>query len=262
MEIGKLLVYHGAQLGISVISYIKIRKLVVQAVPQLSQVHMPAAVLIDQGQDNLAHLGQGCHILFLGGCSVRLTAKASVSPWPEALFARGAALLGRAARSGGKGHLDVLLRHQVQMDESVAGPGQRQGGLGFPHAQHEHVLLPQAHGQPGEVAVAGDQAEALYLVFVEDIHGVYHHGHVGGVLSRGVGELLHRHDGIFQEHALRPAVAFGPVAVDAPVAGGAVFLQLLEYGDRVLGTDIVRVYQHRELHFFIGHGVHDFFHNE
>ena len=147
------------------------------------------------------------------------------------------------------------------MDESVAGPGQSQRGLGLAHAQHEHVLLSEPHGQPGEVAVAGDQAEALDLVLVEDVHGIYHHGHVGGVLSRGVGELLHRHDGIFQKHGLRPAVALRPVSVDAPVTGGAVFLQLLKYGDRILGADVVRIYQHRELHFFIGHGVHDFFHN-
>src|SRR5690606_9721022 len=66
---------------------------------------------------------------------------------------------------------------------------------------------------------------------------------VGGVLARGVGELLDRLDGMVEQHLLPAAkVGFGPVAIDAPDAGHAVFGYFLEQSfdngrRRVVGVD-------------------------
>ena len=41
------------------------------------------------------------------------------------------------------------------MDKLVAGFGEGHGGLGLSHADNVHILLSQAHGQTGKVAVTG-----------------------------------------------------------------------------------------------------------
>ncbi len=59
-----------------------------------------------------------------------------------------------------------------------------------PNSVDGDPALPDTGRQAREVAVAGDQAEAVETVGVEQVHGVDDHGAVGGVLAYGVVELL------------------------------------------------------------------------
>src|SRR6185312_1409090 len=96
-------------------------------------------------------------------------------------------------------------------------------GSGVLRSPKPYTVSPDARGEPGEVAVAGDDAEAVEAPGVEQVHCVDDHRRVGGVLAHGIAELLDRLDRVAQQH-LFPAVevGLGPVAVDALDVRGAV----------------------------------------
>ncbi|MNZ89696.1 hypothetical protein D3C78_1086310 [compost metagenome] len=134
------------------------------------------------------------------------------------------------------------------VDELVAGRNERLGGLLLAEAVDGQPFLAQARGQAGEVAVAGDQAEAVETAGVEQVHGVDDQRAVGGVLAAGVGELLHRLDRVVQQHLLPLAeVRLGPVAVDALDAGDAVLGDFLEEAFDDGRWCVVGVDQHGEV---------------
>ena len=57
-------------------------------------------------------------------------------------------------------------------------------------------LLADARGEAGEVAVGGDEAEAVEAAGMQQVHRVDDERDVGGVLAGGVGELLLGQDGV------------------------------------------------------------------
>jgi hypothetical protein len=62
--------------------------------------------------------------------------------------------------------------------------------------------FPQAHGQPGEVAIARDEAEAVKALGVQEVHRVDDQRAVRRVLARGVRELLDWLDSVALQHLL------------------------------------------------------------
>ena len=109
-------------------------------------------------------------------------------------------------------------------------------------------LLADARGEAGEVAVRGDEAEAVEAAGVQQVHRVDDQRDVGRVLAGGVGELLLRQDGVPGQHLL-PAglLALGEVAVDAAQARLADLGHLLEEAVGDLGRGVVGVDQDGEL---------------
>lgn len=112
----------------------------------------------------------------------------------------------------GKGN--TCFKNQIQMDEFVARFCEGGRGFGFSHTNHVHIGFPQAHGEPGKIAVAGDETETVYIAGIEDVHRVDDHRHVGRIFARGIVKLLNRCDGILQKNIFTPAVIFCPVTVD------------------------------------------------
>ena len=112
-----------------------------------------------------------------------------------------------------------------EVDEAVAGLAEGFRGAALAEAVHGQAAGADAGGKRGEVAVAGDEAEAVKGAAVEQIHRINDEAHVGRVLAFGVGELLYRDERVFEQHVFFPALRFGaaPVAVDAFDAGDAVF---------------------------------------
>ena len=76
------------------------------------------------------------------------------------------------------------------------------GRVAAPEPVDGHPRLPQPRRQPREVAVAGDDDEALEVARVEQVHRVDDQRGVGGVLAAGVGELLDRLDRVAQQLVL------------------------------------------------------------
>ena len=112
-----------------------------------------------------------------------------------------------------------------------------------------HIGFPQAHGEPGKIAVAGDETETVYIAGIEDVHRVDDHRHVGRIFARGIVKLLNRCDGILQKNIFTPAVIFCPVTVDAAIRGKAVGFDFIKNNRCISGTDVFRIDQYRDLHF-------------
>lgn len=100
------------------------------------------------------------------------------------------------------------------VDEFVAGGDKGSRSLLFAEPVHRQTGFPDARRQPGEIAVGGDQAKAIDPARVEQIHRVDNQRRVGGILSRGVAELLDRLNR-HRVQRLLPAfeIGRGPVAV-------------------------------------------------
>src|SRR5690606_37853416 len=143
--------------------------------------------------------------------------------------------------------LAVVVAEVLDVDELVAGGDERLRRLALAEAVHGQALLADARRQPGEVAVAGDDAEAVQVAAVHQVHRVDDQGAVGGVLAGGVVELLDRGDRVGQQPVLPPAqVAGGPVAVGAAHAGVAVLGDLRQQRGQGGGVAVVGVDQDRQ----------------
>ena len=142
------------------------------------------------------------------------------------------------------------------MDEFITGFGQGQRGFGFSHADHVHLLLTQTHGKLGKITVAGHQAEAVHLAGIQDVHGVNDHGHIRGIFSYCIVELLDGVDGVFQKSVLLPAVSFRPVSVNTAVGRITVIRNFVKYARRIFFTDIVRIYEYRKMLLFFLFYIH------
>ena len=168
-QVRQLLCHHGTQLGVAVISHIKIRKFIVQSVSNACQIDLFAVILVNQGENRLPHLLNGGHILLLRSLKILIALQRF-----------------------------ILLCYEVQMYKFVTGSRQCKRRLRLAHAQNKHILLPQTHGKSGKITVARHQTEALYLVLIENIHRVDDHRHIRRILPCRIRELLYRHDRIFQ----------------------------------------------------------------
>ena len=136
----------------------------------------------------------------------------------------------------GKGN--TCFKNQIQMDEFVARFCEGGRGFGFSHTNHVHIGFPQAHGEPGKIAVAGDETETVYIAGIEDVHRVDDHRHVGRIFARGIVKLLNRCDGILQKNIFTPAVIFCLVTVDAAISGKAVGFDFIKNDRCISGTDV------------------------
>lgn len=132
--------------------------------------------------------------------------------------------LGRCGWWRGGAVFLFFLHEGVEVDEFVArGYEGSMGVVSVSEAVDGDALLADPGCESGEVAVAGDEAEAGEAAGVEEVHGVDYHCSVGGVLAGGVAELLDRHNGVL-EQAFSPTLheRAGPVAVYTPHTGCAV----------------------------------------
>ena len=234
-ELGAFVPKQGHQLGVAVVSGVKLDELISKTASHLAQVGgFPFIfIVLDKGDDGLLDLADrsyGAVRLFLLRARLMPASAAGDLRAVRALFLR-------------------LPGDQVEADELVAGLGQGQRGFGLAHPDHIHLLLAQPHRQLGKIAVAGHQAEAVHLARIKDVHGVDHHGHVRGVLAGGIVELLNGIDGIFQQRILLPAVPLGPVPVDPAVGSISVIRDLVKNARRIFLTDVVRVDQHGKMLF-------------
>ena len=132
----------------------------------------------------------------------------------------------------------IVICEVFQKEEVVTGVAEGLGGGLDSYSHDVGTAFMQSDGQRGEVAVAGDQHEAVECVGGQQVHGVDYQGHVGGVLARNVVELLLGLDSEalelvlpFVEVALLP-VAVGALDYDTPAGGDFrhYCVQLLELG--------------------------------
>src|SRR5690606_38018629 len=153
-------------------------------------------------------------------------------------------LLALVARGG---LVAVVVAQVLDVDELVAGGNEGLGGLAFAESVDRQSLLADARRQAGEVAVAGDDAEAVQVAAVHQVHRVDDQRAVGGVLAGGVVELLDRRDRGGEQSVLPAAqVARGPVAVGAADAGVAVLGDLRQQVRQLGRVAVVGVDQDRE----------------
>ena len=80
------------------------------------------------------------------------------------------------------------------IDEPATGLPKTLRRLLLTEAEHVDALLADAGGKPGEIAVGGNQAEAVETTTVKKIHRVDDQSDVGRVLACRIGELLLRND--------------------------------------------------------------------
>ena len=148
--------------------------------------------------------------------------------------------------------LAIVIAQVLDIDELVARHDKRTRGLTLTHADDQLARLAQTGGQTGEVAVARNEAEAVHLVRVQNIHRVDDHRRVGGVLARGIAVLLDGRDGVFEQHPLPPSHGgLGPVAVDALDGGYTVFSDFVEHFLHMRVRHIVGVKQHGQVQVFL-----------
>lgn len=132
----------------------------------------------------------------------------------------------------------------VEIDELVASGNEGARGFAFAEAVDGDALFADTRRQPGEIAIAGNDAKCGKTAGVEQVHRVNDHCPVRGILSRRVGKLLDRLDGMLQQ-ALFPAVkvGLGPVPIDALDAGGAIGGDLGQETTDDFRRGIVAVYE-------------------
>ena len=162
-------------------------------------------------------------------------------------------MIGTAADGGCK---DLELRSGLRLiggcgweqvlgiDEPPAGLPETFGRLLLAEAEHVDALFADAGGKPCEITVGRNQAEAVETAAMEEVHRVDDEGDIGGVLPRGVGELLLGDDGVLgQEIGPCLRAGAGEVAIDAPDAGLADLGDLLEQTVRDLRRGVVGIDQ-------------------
>jgi len=86
--------------------------------------------------------------------------------------------------------LDPVLDDQ----EAFAGLAERLGGVVAADAEDIETLFADPAGQAGEIAVRGDQHEAVEPPGMQQVHRVDHQGDIAGVLADGIGGLVVRHE--------------------------------------------------------------------
>ncbi len=194
------LLHKHAEFRVAVIPHVKVRVSLTDTLPHIAKVQRLSAVLRKQRRDRLFHRLYAGHVL------QRIMVK-------TVFF--------------------IFIIDQIQIDKFITGPRQCRRRLGLAHAQHILFFLPEPHGKPREITVAGHQTKSVHLVLIQKIHGIDDHRHIRGIFSGCIRKLLNRCDGILKKHFLRPAVSFRPVPVDPPAGGKTVFLQFIKNRRRV-----------------------------
>ena len=137
-----------------------------------------------------------------------------------------------------------MLQNQVKVLELVAGFHKRTKCLAFAHADDQLAGFAQAGGKAGKVRIGRNDAKAIHIARIQQIHGVNDHGAVGCIFAGGVAILLDGNDGVVQQHIL-PAFQAGirPIAVNTFAgrhAKGRSFIQNHLY---IFGADVIRIDQ-------------------
>jgi hypothetical protein len=125
----------------------------------------------------------------------------------------------------------LCFEHEVLgEDEDFTGidEGTRCGLLA--NTYNQQALLTYSCGQPGVVAVAGNEAKPAARAAVQDVHGVNDHGAVSGVLADGIAELLDGLNGVHLQGVFPPFHGLGgPVAVDTADGDETILAGFSEY---------------------------------
>ena len=148
----------------------------------------------------------------------------------------------------------AVVENQIQIFELVAGLDKGAESLALAHADDQLAGLAQAGGQAGKITVRRDDAEAVEIAAVQQVHRVNDHSGIRRIFAGGVAVLLDGDDRIVQQRVLpafQPNV--GPVAVDALASGDAEGRGLIENHFDVLGRNIVRVDE--DCQFQVFHGL-------
>ncbi|SOY52707.1 hypothetical protein CBM2592_A280128 [Cupriavidus taiwanensis] len=69
-------------------------------------------------------------------------------------------------------------------------------------AKNHEPFFPNACCQTCKIAVAGHQAKTIEPSGIQQVHSIDDEGAICRILPGGIGELLHRFDGVFVEHLL------------------------------------------------------------
>ena len=159
-----------------------------------------------------------------------------------------AARLGRRLAVAARLAVLLGLAQDLGVDELVAGGDEGLGRLALAEAEDHLAVLAQPHRYPREVGIARDDAEAVEVLGVQEVHRVDNHRAVGGVLSGSVRELLDGLYGELEELVLPAAqVSARPIPVDALDARYAIFGDLGKEALQDGGLGVVSVDEHREL---------------
>ena len=122
-----------------------------------------------------------------------------------------------------------IFAEYLGIDKLVAGADKRFRRLFFTKAIDYQARLANPRGQACKVAVARDDAEAIELLRIQQIHRINDQRAVGGIFPDGISELLNRLDCLLQKNVLpSPQIRSGPIAVDAPDTGNTVLGNLRE----------------------------------
>ncbi len=141
-----------------------------------------------------------------------------------------------------------MVDETLDVNEPVTGHDKGRRSLVLPKPVHHEPGLPDPHGEPGEVAVARYQTEAVKLVSIQQVHGVDNHGGVGRVLAVSIGKLLDRLDGLLEELILPPTQrSAGPVTVGALYAHNPISSDFREQRTDPGMLCVVRINEDRQL---------------
>ena len=145
----------------------------------------------------------------------------------------------------------VLAVYDIKEDEALAGDTEGFRCLLFAHADDDLAGLAKPCRQFVEIAVAGDDAEALHIACVEDIHGIDDQPDVGGILPRCVVGLHDRCQGV-AGGTLHPGVkpVLGPVTVHAADRDLPVFGEFTEDPGYIAGTDVIGINEQCDIEIF------------
>jgi len=122
-----------------------------------------------------------------------------------------------------------IFAEYFRIHKLVAGADKRFRRLFFTKTIDDQARLANSRGQACKVAVARDDAEAIELLRIQQIHRINDQRAVGGIFPDGISKLLNRLDRLLQENVFpSPLIWRGPIAVDAPDTGNTVLGNLRE----------------------------------
>src|SRR5690348_9310272 len=185
---------------------------------EIAQFCVAVAARVEVGAllvDDRADLPERRPAILVGGCIDRIAQK--IDEARVLLQLRGIARFAWDIPLGFVGQV-------LDIDELVAGRHEWLRSFSFAETVHHQPGFADTPGEAGEVAVAGNDAEAIQAARIKQIHRVDDQRRVGGVLAACVAELLDGLDGLLQQFLL-PAfeMGVGPVAVGTLDVRGAVF---------------------------------------
>ena len=111
-------------------------------------------------------------------------------------FVLRSAVARRIFRDSGNRRRDIILilGDHLKNFKGITRHTERRWSLLLTHTEHEHSRFAQPLCQLRKVGIRGDQAEALHISGIENVHRIDDHRGVGRVLSVRIAVLLDRVD--------------------------------------------------------------------